>query len=40
MGLESRKWISTGAKIIGGCCGTSPQHLKAIISNIHSVINH
>lgn len=23
-------WISAGAAVIGGCCGTSPEHLKAI----------
>ena len=24
------EWIENGAHIIGGCCGTTPQHLKAI----------
>lgn len=24
------RWISAGARVIGGCCGTSPEHLKAI----------
>jgi 5-methyltetrahydrofolate--homocysteine methyltransferase len=24
------QWIENGARIIGGCCGTTPQHLKAI----------
>jgi len=23
-------WIAAGAKVIGGCCGTSPEHLAAI----------
>ena len=23
-------WIAAGAQVIGGCCGTSPEHLKAI----------
>ncbi|HAL16389.1 MAG TPA: hypothetical protein DCP32_06445 [Anaerolineaceae bacterium] len=23
-------WIASGAQVIGGCCGTSPDHLKAI----------
>ncbi|MHB0988038.1 MAG: homocysteine S-methyltransferase family protein [Bellilinea sp.] len=23
-------WIAAGARVIGGCCGTSPDHLKAI----------
>ena len=25
-------WHSLGAQIIGGCCGTSPDHIKAISS--------
>ena len=25
-------WRSLGAQIIGGCCGTSPDHIKAISS--------
>jgi len=39
MGVVSRKWVAAGSKIIGGCCGTSPQHLKVIITNIRSSIN-
>jgi 5-methyltetrahydrofolate--homocysteine methyltransferase len=30
MGKEVSKWLSAGASVIGGCCGTSPQHLQAI----------
>ena len=29
-------WIEAGAKIIGGCCGTTPEHLKAIARVISS----
>ena len=29
------KWISDGATIVGGCCGTSPEHIK----KIHDLIN-
>ncbi len=28
-------WISIGAKLIGGCCGTSPEHLAAMAKEIH-----
>ena len=28
------QWIENGARIIGGCCGTSPQHLSAIYNAI------
>lgn len=30
-------WIESGARIIGGCCGTTPEHLKAI-ANIVSAL--
>ncbi len=26
----ARSWIDAGATIIGGCCGTGPEHIKAI----------
>ena len=30
MGNHVHEWINAGANIIGGCCGTSPAHLKSI----------
>lgn len=30
MGQAAASWIQAGAQIVGGCCGTSPQHLQAI----------
>jgi len=36
MGNQVHYWIDAGAKIIGGCCGTSPAHLKAIADAIKS----
>ena len=30
MASHVESWIESGAKIIGGCCGTTPAHLKAI----------
>lgn len=27
-------WIAAGARIIGGCCGTSPAHLKALAAQV------
>lgn len=30
MGNSAKSWVEEGAYIIGGCCGTSPEHLKAI----------
>ena len=30
MGANVQKWIEAGARIIGGCCGNSPEHVQAI----------
>lgn len=30
MGKASQDWIENGAQIIGGCCGTTPEHLSQI----------
>ncbi|MCD4671621.1 MAG: homocysteine S-methyltransferase family protein [Anaerolineaceae bacterium] len=30
MGRNVPLWIETGARIIGGCCGNSPEHVQAI----------
>lgn len=30
MAVYAKKFIGTGAVIIGGCCGTTPEHLRAI----------
>ena len=27
---KAHQWIKEGAQIIGGCCGTSPNHIKAL----------
>ena len=29
-------WIEAGARIIGGCCGTTTEHLKAIINVVRA----
>jgi 5-methyltetrahydrofolate--homocysteine methyltransferase len=34
MGAQVQSWIASGAKILGGCCGTSPDHLKEIAKGI------
>ena len=33
MGDLVPSWVQAGAKIIGGCCGTSPKHLHQIAIN-------
>ena len=30
MGAQVSQWVESGAQLVGGCCGTSPQHLAAI----------
>jgi 5-methyltetrahydrofolate--homocysteine methyltransferase len=30
------EWLSAGAQIIGGCCGTTPDHLRAIAMAAHA----
>ena len=27
---EAKKWLKNGASIIGGCCSTTPNHIKEI----------
>ncbi|MCH7997658.1 MAG: homocysteine S-methyltransferase family protein, partial [Chloroflexi bacterium] len=26
----ARKWVEMGARVIGGCCGTTPEHIRAL----------
>jgi 5-methyltetrahydrofolate--homocysteine methyltransferase len=35
MGALAGEWISAGAQIVGGCCGTSPEHLREIAQKVH-----
>jgi methionine synthase I (cobalamin-dependent)/5,10-methylenetetrahydrofolate reductase len=37
MATYSRKFILAGAKIVGGCCGTTPDHIKAIRSSVRAL---
>ena len=37
MGALIPVWISAGARIVGGCCGTSPEHLKAIALAVKNI---
>lgn len=31
MGHHALDWIAAGARVVGGCCGTSPEHLAEIV---------
>jgi len=35
MGAMVPSWLAAGAQIVGGCCGTSPQHLAEIAKAAH-----
>jgi 5-methyltetrahydrofolate--homocysteine methyltransferase len=34
MGAQAPSWIAAGAQVVGGCCGTTPQHLAEIAKNV------
>ena len=36
MGALVPIWLEAGAQIVGGCCGTSPEHLAEIASVVHA----
>ncbi|MDP2965638.1 MAG: homocysteine S-methyltransferase family protein [Pelolinea sp.] len=38
MASHVESWIASGAKIIGGCCGTSPEHLRSIADVVHKIV--
>jgi len=37
MAEKAKELISSGVSIIGGCCGTTPLHIRAIKNMVHSV---
>ena len=34
MAEHARTFVSLGARVVGGCCGTGPEHIAAIIAAI------
>jgi len=34
MGTYAKRYIQSGAKVVGGCCGTTPEHLRAILRSV------
>ncbi len=34
MGALVQSWLDAGAQIVGGCCGTTPEHLREIASHV------
>jgi methionine synthase I (cobalamin-dependent)/5,10-methylenetetrahydrofolate reductase len=37
MAEYARRFVELGARIVGGCCGTSPEHIRAIKKAVRSV---
>ena len=37
MATYAKRMIQAGVKIVGGCCGTTPEHLKAIIRAVRAL---
>ena len=32
MALEAGNWVEAGARLISGCCGTTPEHIKKVVA--------
>lgn len=37
MGARVTEWLQAGAAIVGGCCGTTPEHLAEIAKAVHTL---
>lgn len=37
MASYARRIVEAGARFVGGCCGTTPEHIRAIVGFVHSV---
>jgi methionine synthase I (cobalamin-dependent)/5,10-methylenetetrahydrofolate reductase len=37
MATYSKRMVEAGVRFVGGCCGTTPDHIKAIVGFVHSV---
>jgi methionine synthase I (cobalamin-dependent)/5,10-methylenetetrahydrofolate reductase len=37
MAQYARRFLQAGVKLIGGCCGTTPQHIREIVSEVRSL---
>ena len=33
LAAEAREWRAAGARIVGGCCGTTPEHVRALAAS-------
>ena len=37
-GMQARAWYANGARIIGGCCRTTPEHIKQVANSEFNVV--
>jgi len=37
MATYAKRMVEVGVRFVGGCCGTTPDHIKAIVGFVHSV---
>lgn len=37
MAQYARRFLTAGARIVGGCCGTTPEHIKAVAAEVRSL---
>ena len=37
MAQYAARFIKAGARIVGGCCGTTPEHIKEIRNEVRSL---
>jgi 5-methyltetrahydrofolate--homocysteine methyltransferase len=35
MGEFARKYVARGARVVGGCCGNTPEHIAAIVKSVN-----
>lgn len=38
MGTYARHLVQAGARIVGGCCGTTPEHVKAMVDGVRPLL--
>lgn len=38
-GIAARSWYSAGARLIGGCCRTGPEHIRELAAWAHTLIS-
>lgn len=39
MGEYAKRFIQTGVRILGGCCGTTPEHIRAMVATVRALRN-